>query len=92
VRKNKLQTTLDSGYRLRYIAYMRFYTSGEVMKFMREKAEARRGAQKQLAAELGISPQYLNDILSDKRRLTPEIAAAIGFRKQPERYVRVKGA
>jgi plasmid maintenance system antidote protein VapI len=69
---------------------MRFYTNGEVMKFLREKAESRRGAQKQLASELGISTQYLNDILSDHRRLTPEIAAAIGFRKQPDRYARIK--
>ena len=69
---------------------MRTYTSGEVMKFLREKAESKRGAQKQLALELGISPQYLNDILSDKRRLTPEVAAAVGFRKQPDSYLRVK--
>ena len=60
------------------------------MKFLREKAESKRGAQKELAARLGISPQYLNDILSDKRRLTPEIAAAIGFRKQPDTYLRVR--
>jgi plasmid maintenance system antidote protein VapI len=40
--------------------------------------------------ELGISPQYLNDILSDNRRLTTEVAAAVGFRKQPDSYLRVK--
>lgn len=69
---------------------MRTYSSGEVLKFLRETAESKRGSQKELAARLGISPQYLNDILSDKRRLTPEVAAAFGFRKQPDAYLRVR--
>jgi len=70
---------------------MRYYTAGEVLKALREKVQGPRGTtQKQVAAQLGITPQYLNDILSDKRRLTPEVAAALGFRKQPDRYLRPK--
>jgi plasmid maintenance system antidote protein VapI len=70
--------------------YMRYYTSGEVMKFLRERASRKRGAQRQLALELGVSPQYLNDVLSGNRRLTEDIAVAIGFRKQEDRYTRIK--
>jgi transcriptional regulator with XRE-family HTH domain len=66
---------------------MRFYTAGEVMKFLRERTQGR-GAQKECAAELGVSAQYLSDVLADKRRLTPELASAIGFIKQPDRYKR----
>lgn len=65
---------------------MRYYTSDDVMGSLREKVE-QAGSQKQIATELGITPQYLNDILSDKRRLTEELAAAIGFIKEPDRYI-----
>jgi len=68
---------------------MRYYTRSDVMNALRDKANSRRGAQRQLASEIGITPQYLNDILFGKRRLTDEIAAAIGFRKQEDRYTRI---
>jgi plasmid maintenance system antidote protein VapI len=70
---------------------MKTYTTGEVMKALREKVNGPRGkTQKQVAAELGVTPQYLNDILGENRRLTPEVAAALGFIKQPDRYSRSK--
>jgi plasmid maintenance system antidote protein VapI len=72
---------------------MRFYTSGEVMKVLRERVEGPRGkTQQEIARELGVSPQYLNDILADRRRLTPELASAVGFIKQPDRYTRKREA
>ena len=73
-----------------YILVVRYYTAGEVLKALREKSEAPGKSQRTIAAEMGITPQYLSDILSDKRRITPEVAAAAGFRKQPDSYVRIK--
>ncbi len=72
---------------------MKTYTTGEVMKHLRERVNGPRGkTQRQIAAELGVTPQYLNDILGENRRLSPEVAAALGFIKQPDRYVRSRKA
>lgn len=80
---------LDTNPLIRYLAYMKHYTTGEVMKFLREKVAGRK-TQKEIARELGVTPQYLSDILGENRRLTPEVAAALGFRKLPDAYVRSK--
>jgi plasmid maintenance system antidote protein VapI len=72
---------------------MRFYTSGEVLKALREKMDGPRGkTQLQIARELGFSPQYINDVLADRRRLTPELASTLGFNKEPDRYTAKKEA
>lgn len=41
------------------------------------------GSDKKLAEKLGISPQYLSDILNGRRRVSQHIAKAIGFRMEP---------
>lgn len=39
------------------------------------------GSQLALAEELGISPQYLNDILHRGRALGPKVLRALGYRR-----------
>lgn len=40
-----------------------------------------RNNQKILANELGISPQYLSDIINEKRDITEEIAKFFGYER-----------
>jgi DNA-binding transcriptional regulator YdaS (Cro superfamily) len=47
-------------------------------------AEVRRlirlvGSQKQAAIQLGITPQYLNDILHQRREISTRVADAMGY-------------
>lgn len=37
--------------------------------------------QKATAKELGISPQYLGDILAGRREISDRVAKALGFRR-----------
>lgn len=37
--------------------------------------------QKATAEELGISPQYLGDILAGRREISDRVAKALGFRR-----------
>lgn len=68
---------------------MRYYTVGEVLKNLRERIDARAGiTQKEVAAKLGFSPQYINDVLAGKRPITVSLAGSLGFHKIPERYTR----
>lgn len=40
------------------------------------------GSQKALAAKLGVSPAYLNDILARRREISAEFAKRIGYERQ----------
>jgi hypothetical protein len=48
----------------------------EVLTELRRQVEAA-GSQKRWAAEHGVSPAYLNDVLLGRRMLGPKIAAAL---------------
>ena len=37
--------------------------------------------QKNVAAELGISPQFLSDLLRGRKEITPRVAEAMGYRR-----------
>jgi len=43
--------------------------------------ESRKRSQKVVAAELGISPQYLSDILKGRREISTEVARRLGFER-----------
>ena len=43
--------------------------------------EARQGSQKELAAKIKISPQYLNDIMGGNRAVPDVVARYYGFRR-----------
>jgi len=44
-------------------------------------SDAHRTSQKQLAAEIGISPQYLSDIMGGNRPVTDRIAQHYGYHR-----------
>jgi plasmid maintenance system antidote protein VapI len=61
---------------------MRTYTKGEIRKFLREQTTPPRGeTQKQAAKALGFSPQFINDVLGNRRGLTDALADSLGFRR-----------
>ena len=66
---------------------MKTYTDGEVIQRLRERLD-RSTTQAQLARDLGFSPQFLNDVLSNRRKLTEELASALGFHEAPRRFTR----
>ena len=60
---------------------MKKYTEGEVSKSLRDRLSPPHGTtQKEVAQELGFSPQFLNDVLSGRRDLTERLANSLGFR------------
>ena len=66
---------------------MRYYTEGEVRKILKEQLQ-RRGDQKKLAASLGFSPQFLNDVVNGRRKVTAELAESMGYHKLPSQFVK----
>ena len=65
---------------------MRHYTEGEVLKFLREKVS--RSNQKDVAQSLGFTPQYLNDVLGERRPITAQLAESMGYHEIPRRFTR----
>ena len=65
---------------------MKYYTDGEILKALRERIDATN--QKSVAVTLGFSPQFLNDVLGNRRKLTSDLASALGFHECPRRFVR----
>lgn len=59
---------------------MRTITRDEIMKIIRQRLE-RAGSQRALAKELGISTQYMNDILRNNREPGPLVLRALGIEK-----------
>jgi transcriptional regulator with XRE-family HTH domain len=44
-------------------------------------SESRKRTQKDVAKDLGISPQYLSDILKGRREISAEVARRLGFER-----------
>ncbi len=55
-----------------------YFSRHELLKRLRDVVKSR-GSQSSAARSLGISYQYLNDILQDRRPLGPKAVAALGF-------------
>lgn len=62
-------------------------TYGDVFAELHRRVAAS-PSKKQAAADLGISPQYLNDLIKGQRPITDQLAAAMGFPKSPATYRR----
>lgn len=45
------------------------------------KTKAAMSSQSEVAKELGVSPQYLSDILREKRSVSEAVAAKLGFER-----------
>jgi len=46
------------------------------------RARARKSSQKQVAAELKITPQFLSDVLAGRREITSRVANAMGYERK----------
>lgn len=53
-----------------------------VVKLVQEQVKLCGGSQKTVAFNLGISPQYLNDVLKYRREPGPKILKALGLVKK----------
>ena len=54
-------------------------TEFEVVSILRKRCDA--STQKDVARQLGISPQYLCDLLAERRPITEEVALKMGFER-----------
>jgi len=60
------------------------------MKSLREKVDPSRDTtQKAVAQSLGFSPQFLSDVLANRRGMTDGLANSLGF-KRVEYYIKKK--
>jgi plasmid maintenance system antidote protein VapI len=53
---------------------------GQFLDLIRRHVQ-RVGTQKQVAAALGVSPSFLNDILKERREITSRLAEQFGYRR-----------
>ena len=67
---------------------MNYYTEFEMVKRLTDVVR-KAGSQKEAARRLGISPQYLHDILGRGRPIGPKVLKALGYRRV---VVYVRGA
>ena len=52
----------------------------DVIQELQKRVE-RAGSQKQAAEELGISPQYLNDLLQERRGASDNVLEKLGLKR-----------
>ena len=78
---------LDSEGSYPYFEYMRYWSEGKIRKILKEQLQ-KRGDQKALAARLGFTPQFLNDVVNGRRGVSKELAESMGYRKLPVQFVR----
>ena len=60
---------------------MHAYTQDSLIELLLKKQLQELGSQKALAKKLGISPQYLNDILNCRREPGKKILSQLGLKK-----------
>ena len=58
----------------------KYLTKADVISLLRRRIEEA-GEQKALAEQFGISPQYLSDVLNDKREPGESILVGLGLKK-----------
>jgi helix-turn-helix protein len=58
----------------------KYLTKGDLLKLLRRKADEA-GEQQILAKELGVSPQYLSDVLNEKREPGDSILIPLGLHR-----------
>lgn len=66
------------------------YTHDDLMKLIRSRVEA--ASQKSVAAQLGVSRSFLNDVLMGRRELTDRVAEALGYECGGKVYFRKSAA
>lgn len=61
-------------------ASKRYLTHGELLVKLRAYVQ-KKGSQKAAAEELGVSPQYLTDVLKSRRDISLSLGRKLGFEK-----------
>ena len=63
---------------------MKTYTDSDLLAVLKSKVDYL--SQKEVAIALGFTPQFINDVLAERRPITEKLAAALGFTKLQTRY------
>lgn len=50
----------------------------------------RKSSQKQIAKEIGVSPQHLCDVLKGRREPGPDVCAWLGYERVPNLYRKIR--
>lgn len=69
---------------------MKNYTTSDLMILLRERCDL--NTQKTTAEELGMPPQFINDVIRGRRDISTNLANALGFDKLPDAYRKKTGA
>ena len=68
---------------------MKTYSDGEMLKFLRERFQPRQGeTQTQTAAKLGVSVQFIQQVLDGQRPISPNLGEALGYHPLPRRWAK----
>jgi plasmid maintenance system antidote protein VapI len=68
---------------------MRTYTETDVLRILRERFAPMYGKSRtQIAAQLGFTVTHIVNVISGKSPVSKKLAAALGFDKLSDRYVR----
>ncbi len=68
---------------------MKSYTVKYVLEELERRVMCR--SQKLVAADLGFTPQFINDVLKGRRLLSDKLAESLGFSLRADRYIRKPG-
>ena len=63
---------------------MKKYTDSDLLAILKSRVGYL--TQKEVAVALGFTPQFVNDVLAERRPITEKLAAALGFTKLQTRY------
>lgn len=55
-------------------------TEKELINILKQSISSNQ-TQKEIAKQIGVSPQYLHDILWERRKISEDVAKALGFEK-----------
>ena len=58
---------------------MKIYSENDLLRILQNRV--RDSSQKQTAIALGFTPQFINDVLAQRRPVTTALADALGFNK-----------
>jgi plasmid maintenance system antidote protein VapI len=72
---------------MRYLLHMKTYSTAHLVGILETKVKSK--SQRKVAGDVGFSPQFVNDVMNGRRPVTEGLATRLGFRKVPDRWVRI---
>ena len=67
---------------------MKTYTELDLVNILEERVSGYQSGQKGIAAELGFTPQFINDVRAGRRDMTEKLARSLGFTQMEKRFFR----